>query len=298
MKLDFSIFTKIPLHKIRPETHNDSAEGYSDIKSNSTTKPSPSPSSNKAKNKLSFLRLLLLFILCVTGLSTGSVLSYVIRTSRLRTYKDDFLVMVDGNYRALTHALVTNKQLSSQVALNRGLACPYAEDWPNCHFSSTAFEKQVRSLHNVAALNFFAVTPIVTPSNRQSFEEFVQRVIALNESQPGMKILESYALSEKKTSFNHSKMTYDLALPITEISNLTLLENLFLRDYYSDPQVRPTIDAVLECELKYLSNTTDELIQQDCRRWNSFISLPRQSPIGFVAVPITPANSPQEQVLM
>jgi hypothetical protein len=253
--------------------------------------------SRHCQRKLFLLRAFLLIILVMTGLLSGTLLAIGIRNSRQRLKSHDFNDRSQGNFRAIKHTLSTKTQSSIQVALNKGLDCPFSADWPNCPFSSTLLNRRTKVLSSISVIDHFYVAPIVSSDQRQSFKEFAQTMIETDGGfPPGIEDLGNFTINEYLDRIPISKPSnstlFDISVPVTEISNLTMVADLLFFDSY--PDSRYFIDKMTQCGANHPSPTLDDnSIQFNCSFMSTmFPTTGTSPPVGLIAVPITPYFSP------
>jgi hypothetical protein len=112
------------------------------LKSPSANSPDPSsgpvttPHASKSAKETSFLRVLLLITLTVTGLTAGGLCYYFIRHSQKRYYESEFFGMVNDHFKSTKNSFKLLLQANVAVATSVGETCPSASDWPNCEIAS------------------------------------------------------------------------------------------------------------------------------------------------------------------
>jgi hypothetical protein len=274
------------------------------LKSPSANSPDPSsgpvttPHASKSAKETSFLRVLLLITLTVTGLTAGGLCYYFIRHSQKRYYESEFFGMVNDHFKSTKNSFKLLLQANVAVATSVGETCPSASDWPNCEIASRELMSRTAMLSTLSGVMVFTVSPIVRPENRKSFEQFAAAYYERDGGYPegaGSSGIYRFDGTTRVRSPNHtdpSTHRHDILVPFLSSSVPQLFSSppfSFLSDSYDDPTVRPSIDEVLDCV-----NATTPSDYNSCSTITTFL----RSPITFssVGTPITPRNDPETVV--
>jgi hypothetical protein len=258
----------------------------------------------KSQKTIVLLRILLLFFLLSTGLIFGTLLGYIIHSSRQRYSDKAFDGLTRSNFRAIQRALTVKTLSSIQVALDKGLSCPSPSDWPNCPFSSNLLNHQTKVLTSVGGIDYFYVAPIVTSANRQSFKDFAQTMIESDGGfPPGILDLGNFTVDEYLSRIPlpyHSNSTFDISIPVTEISIFSKVSNILFKDIYSDERFHRHSNEMIHCISNFQSLTLhdgDDSVQFGCNFMSAIFPMETTTtPVGFIATPITPYFSPSKVV--
>jgi hypothetical protein len=208
-----------------------------------STKETKKPQKSHSEKKMTFFRILLLFVILGFGIAAGWILFSIINGHQLVLYEKDFRTMVASNHRAIEHSLYVKQLLNIQVAVNSGLNCPLVSDWPYCNVDVVKFPARARILREVAEIGHFVVAPIVRPEARQSFESaarvFSPRSVGIwTISSDGVPML----------SPSHSNDTvHDITVPVLQVSDVAVAQDLFLFDLYTIDLFQTELDTVIEC---------------------------------------------------
>jgi hypothetical protein len=249
-----------------------------------------SPHAQKSAKKTSFLRVLLLITLTLTGLATGGISYYFIRSSQALFAESQFFGKINDHFKSSKKAF--NLLLQANLAITTALAsaCPSASDWPNCKVSSADVVSRTTPLSAMSGVLVFTVSPIIRPEDRESFEDFAAAYYARDGGYPegtGNSGIYDYDGVTKIRSPNHTDPAThrrDILVPLLYSSILSY--NFYLSNAYADSFLKPTLDEILDCVDSPSSSNS-------CSTISNFISTGTHS---AVASPVIPINDPNTVV--
>jgi hypothetical protein len=250
----------------------------------------PSPHTAKSTKNTSFLRVLLLITLSLTGLATAGLSYYFIRHSQALFAESQFFGMVNDHFKSTKQAFKLLLQANDAVATAFSTMCPTAADWPNCEISSIDLLSRVSPLVAMSGVLLFTAGPIVRPDDRRSFEEFAANYYANDggyapgTGRSGIYFYDGDSMIKSPNHTDPSTQRYDILVPVLYAST----PYYFLDDAYGDPTLRPTVDEILEC----VNVTSGQ--HPSCSAISNFIPTEINSAIG---TPIIPRNDPAGNVV-
>jgi hypothetical protein len=261
----------------------------------STSADSATSPHTKSQQNTSFLRLLLLITLTLTGVATGGLCYYFIRSSQIFYDIAQFEGKIHDHFQSTKNAF--NLQLQANIAVSTALAttCPHASQWPNCKIPSHQLMSRTGALSTMTGVIMFTIGPIVRPENRKSFEKFAVNNYATDGGYPQgaghpFSIFEFDGVSRTRAP-NHtdlSKQRRDILVPI--LYNTLPLYDFFLIDTYRDLPTGPTVDEILDCVNNKTSSSPSDH-HHSCSTITDFFGS-----YSAIATPIIPPNDPDTVV--
>jgi hypothetical protein len=223
--------------------------------SKETSGPGTTPHSSNSENKISFLRILLLISLSLTGFCTGGLCYDFIRKYQTLFVEEHFEAMVNDHFKSTEKSFAIQLRANVALATTIALVCPTTSDWPNCDAPSRDVISRTASFSAMSGVLLFTLSPIVRPEDRQSFEEFAAHYYATDGGYSnssgytdlGTEIYHVDGISRVRAP-NHSDPSthrHDILVPLLYTSVPSY--DYFLADTYEDPTIRPTLDEVLDC---------------------------------------------------
>jgi hypothetical protein len=258
--------------------------------------PVTTPHTTKSAEKISFLKVLLLFSLTFTGILSGGLCYYSIR--RYQTLFDDqhFHGVVHDHFKSTKKSFSLQLKANVAIATALSFACSSISKWPNCKVSSPDVSSHTAPLADISGVKLFSVAPIVRPENRKAFEAFAVKYYATDGGYPkgsGVSGIFRYENGERVKSPNHTDPTthrHDILVPLLYSSAPS--QSDFLINTYDDSTLRPTLDEVYDC-VTNASYTATVPPQSSCSTISPFIPTEVSSAI---ATPIRPYYNPDTVV--
>lgn len=264
----------------------------------------------KSPQKISILRIMLIVTITSAGILSGGLSYYLIRNYQYQLYQQEFNNLIDDNYKSIQESLFVKLEMNIQVATIFGLACPTLANWPYCVLPSEEFTERTNSLISVSQISQFATLPIVKPELKNNFEKFALNYYKSDGGYPnntgiskfGSGIYKFDSNFNRIQTSNHSNIgSYDIFLPVLQVSNIQFGSTSILFDAHSDIAISSTTEGVLDCVNKMiqinglnLSYKADRiLIQKKCSSITDFIPSfgLKSSVIGTPIFPINDTNS-------
>lgn len=232
---------------------------------------------------------------------SGGLSYYFIRKYQAVLYEDRFLGVTQDHFKSTKKSFELLLQANDQVATIMGWACPYASDWPNCAMSSKEFLSRASSLLALSNIQMFAVSPIVRPDHRLSFEKFALEYYQSDGGYPNgtgtskfasgiFDYDENYIPKRSPNHTNPTQFKYDILVPVFLTTSPTI--SYFLANTYSDPVLEPTLDEILDC----LNTSTPYFKDGTCNAITDFLPA-AASKFSVIASPIFPALEPDPNVV-
>jgi hypothetical protein len=261
---------------------------------------SPAFRSQKFSLSISFLRILLLIIITLAGITSGGLSYYFIRSYQTESEIKRFHEISRNHFGGVQNSFSARLQASFQVATLLSWTCPAESNWPNCMISSREFVSRTKYLSRMSETPLFFVSPIVIPTKRESFEEFALDYYKTDAGYPngtgysafGPGIFDANDLSGNVKSPNHtdpSTSKHDILVPVLYSSVLS--RSYFLTNTYTDSLLKSPIDNILDC----LNVTSPHNEPTPC---SSITDFPHAAMTNFSAIltPIFPADQPDAVV--
>jgi signal transduction histidine kinase/CheY-like chemotaxis protein len=260
----------------------------------------PTIRSHKFSVSISFLRILLLIIITLAGITSGGLSYYFIRSYQTKTEIESFKEISQNHFGGVQDSFGAQFQASFQVATLLSWTCPSESNWPNCMISSREFVSRTKYLSSLSETPLFFVSPIVFPNKRDSFEEFALDYYKTDAGYPngtgysafGPGIFDPNDLSGNVKSPNHtdpSTSKHDILVPVLYSSVLS--KSYFLANTYTDSLLKPSIDNTLDC----LNVTSPHNEPTPCSSITDFPH-PAMTNLSAILTPIFPADQPDAVV--
>jgi hypothetical protein len=245
------------------------------------------PHVSKSEQESSFLRVLLLLTITLTGLVAAGLCYYFIRNYQTLFYESQFFGMISDHFKSTKKSFGLLLQANVAVATALATACPSASQWPNCSIPSLEFSSRTSPLSSMSGVLIFAVTPIVRPEKRKSFEAFAADYYSKDGGYPpgtgsiGIYHLDGVTPVRSPNHTDPSLHRRDIFVPFL----YTSVPFTYLADAYNDPTLGPTLDEILDC--------VDDNTHESCSTTTTFIP---SSPFSGIGTPIKPINDPDTVV--
>jgi hypothetical protein len=266
----------------------------------SSMKPSsPSPScccspSSSPSTSLLLQRLILLTAFLAVGLSI--VPYFIIRQYQAVNSNQQFQSGTKENYNNILNLLNIQLHLNLQFGWNLGFSAPLEIYWPNLPIPYYNMYYTTRQLIAISQVNEFVIAPIVTPTQRQSFETVAKNYYETDGHFPpgtgvsdfGTGIYDHQPDGTHLRSANHTDLTtsnHDILIPLFLTSNNNSVEHL-MSNLYSFSETQKNIDETFDC----FETTKNQSSDQKQRYCSSIMNYPSHLSSEFAALstPIFP----------
>lgn len=173
------------------------------------------------------------------------------------------------------------------------LACPRAENWPNCSVTYDPYQNISTPIIAVTKMRALTFCVVVTPEQVAGFEAFAYDFFE-REGYPGIGISSFgqgiWALNETTQTRFHSTEAYrhgqyEILLPVLEVGNLAANRPSVMYNFYSEQKRVQSVDDALNCF--YTGNRT----AAECTSVTDVIGLVQDAtfnPAVVVVYPVTP----------
>jgi hypothetical protein len=210
--------------------------------------------------------------------------------------EDNFKILAAQFHVRVNENLHSKVLALSSMANLMSLACPQAENWPNCSVPYDAYQNITTPIISVAKMRALSFGVVLSPEQVGGFENFAYNFFE-REGYPGIGISSFgkgiWALNETTKTRYHATEPYaggqyDILLPVFEVGNLAVNRAAVLYNAYTEKKRVQTIDQMLNCF--YARNRT----ATECSAITDVIFLVQDAtfnPAIAVMHPITPLQN-------
>jgi hypothetical protein len=212
-----------------------------------------------------------------------------LQEANFKSLADQFHVRVNENLHSKVLSLSSMANLMS-------LACPQAENWPNCSVPYDAYQNITAPIIAVAEMKALSFAVVITPEQVGGFEAFAYDLferdgypgVGINSFGKGIWALNETTMTKYHSTEPYPEGQYDLLLPVLEVGNLAANRAAVMYNGYTEKKRVQTIDQMLNCF--YARNRT----ATECSAITDVIFLvqdPTFNPAVVVMHPVTPLQN-------
>jgi hypothetical protein len=260
----------------------------------------PKPGTLSGKNasispewRLHVSRIFVVFCLAVTTAFCGYGTYYQSYGYESQLQEENFKIVAEQFHIRMDENLHSKVLALGSMANLMSLACPRAENWPNCSVTYDPYQNISTPIISVARMLTLTFNVVVAPKQVAGFEAFAYDFFE-REGYPGIGISSFgkgiWAFNETTQTRFHSTEAYrhgqyEILLPVLEVGNLAANRPSVMYNFYSEQKRVQSVDHMLNCF--YARNRT----AAECTSVTDVIALVQDAtfnPAVVVVYPVTP----------